>query len=427
MAAICKRNLAVHGAPPVRRKAWPSWPISTPETEQEVLGVLRSGRWTISGPAVPAPLREREFARRFAAYNGVRFCVPTANGSSALIIALEALDIGPGDEVIVPVLTWVATASSVLRVNATPVLVDIDADTLCLSVNAARAAVTERTRAILAVHLHHSMADIDALLQLSRETGIPLIEDAAQAHGALWRGQRAGTFGRLGAFSFQQSKVLTGGEGGAVITNDEHTYERLQELRADSRRWVDQPRDLDGMQLVASGQIMGANYCLSELHAAILLGQLPQLEEQLERRAANAEYLDRVLKAVGYVQPLRQPAGLQRRAVYEYVVRVDRTKFGDRPVERICKALAAELQLSFYPTDPPLHRSALYRPLSNRRFLFSPERAGQLDPGPLRFPVAEAAHANGVVCHHAAFLATQSDMDDIVAAFEKLSRYADEI
>jgi len=138
--------LAIRGGEPIRKGGWASWPRSNEETEKKVLEILRSGRWTISGPHVPSPLAEREFARQFAAYNGVRHCVPTANGSSALVIALEALDIGPGDEVIVPVLTWVATAAAVLRVNATPVFVDVDAGTLCLAVPAARAATTSRTR-----------------------------------------------------------------------------------------------------------------------------------------------------------------------------------------------------------------------------------------------------------------------------------------
>lgn len=427
MVGITKKTLAVHGGKPIRDGGWPSWPPCNKETVSEVTNALQSGRWAISGPYVRSPSLEQEFARQYAAFNEVGYCIPTANGSSALVIALEALGVGSEDEVIVPVWTWVATASAVLRVNATPVFVDVDPNNFCMSAEAARAAITERTRAIIPVHLHHSMADMDAFMALSEETGIPLIEDAAQAHGAIWRGHRAGSIGRLGAFSFQQSKVLTSGEGGAVITNDADLYERLQELRADSRRWRSEPEKLDGMQLVASGRVMGANYCLSEIQAAILLAQLPHLEEQLKTRAENAEYLDTKLAALGCVYPLRQPSSLERRTVYEYIVRLDLDAFGGHSIERICEALKAELGLAFYPPDLPLHQSLLYQPLTKKRFSNTSERAVALDISAARFPVAEVASQESLVCHHAAFLASRADMDDIVSAFEKVLQNVDKL
>jgi len=419
--------LAINGGKPIRYGGWHTWPPRNEKTITQVTKVLQSGRWAISGPYVNSPLFEEEFAKQYAEFNGVRYCVPTANGSSALVIALEALGIGIGDEVIVPVLTWVATASTVLRVNATPVFVDIDPNTLCMSVDAARSVITERTKAIIPVHLHHSMADMNAFIALSEETGIPLIEDAAQAHGAIWRGQRAGSMGRLGTFSFQQSKVLTSGEGGAVITNDPELYERLQQLRADSRRWVSEPRKLNGMQLIASGKVMGANYCLSEIQAAMLLAQLPYLEEQLKNCAENAEYLDQKLASLECLYPLKQPSCLERRTVYEYIIGIDREAFGNHPIERICEALKAELGLCFYPPDTPLHQSLLYQPLTKKRFSNTSEKAKILDVSGLSFPIAEEAAQNSIVCHHAAFLGSKSDMDDIVVAFEKILTNVNEL
>ncbi|MGH9349178.1 MAG: DegT/DnrJ/EryC1/StrS family aminotransferase [Vicinamibacterales bacterium] len=424
---ITTPHLAIAGGPPVRTASWPAWPVWRQSTIDAVTGAVRSGRWTISGPAVPLEPYERRFARAFAEYTGTAYAVPTANGSSALLIAFEALGIGPGDEVIVPVLTWVATASAVLRVNATPVFVDVDRDTLCMSVELARAAITPRTAAIVPVHLHHSMADMDALLALSAETGLPIVEDASQAHGAIWKGRRAGSMGRLGTFSFQQSKVLTGGEGGAVVTDSPELFARLQQLRADSRTWTDEPRENDGMQLCAAGGVMGANYCLSELHAAILLEQLSCLDEALATRAANAEYLDQALARIDGVTPLRQPPGLDRRTVYEYLVRIDTAAFAGQPVERIGDALRAELGLRFYPPDAPLHRSPLYQPLTKKRFLSGPDRARAIEPSACRFPVAEGASRGAIVCHHAAFLGTRQDMDDIARAFGKVRRHASEL
>ena len=424
---MTKTNLAINGGKPIRHEGWNTWPPYNEQTIAQITKALQSGRWAISGPYVNSPLFEEEFAKQYAEFNGVDYCVPTANGSSALVIALEALGIGIGDEVIVPVLTWVATASTVLRVNATPIFVDVEPDTLCMSVEAARSAITERTKAIIPVHLHHSMADMDAFIALSKETGIPLIEDAAQAHGAIWRGQRAGSMGRLGTFSFQQSKVLTSGEGGAVITNDPQLYERLQELRADSRRWVSEPRKLDGMQLIASGKIMGANYCLSEVQAAILLAQLPYLEEQLKICAENADYLDRKLASLGCLYPLKQPSGLERRTVYEYIVRIDRNAFGERSIERICEALKAELGISFYPPDTPLHQSLLYQPLTKKRFSYQSKESADLDISGLNFPVAEEAFQKSLVCHHSALLGSRNDMDDIIKAFDKILQHIDEL
>jgi L-glutamine:2-deoxy-scyllo-inosose/3-amino-2,3-dideoxy-scyllo-inosose aminotransferase len=424
---MIKSSLALRGGNPIREGGWSTWPPYNQEIVSQVTGALQSGRWTISGPYVKSPLLQEKFAEQYAAFNGVRYCVPTANGSSALVIALEALGIGIDDEVIVPVLTWVATASAVLRVNATPVFVDVDPNTLCMSVDAARSAITERTKAIIPVHLHHSMADMDAFIALSEETGIPLIEDAAQAHGAIWRGHRAGSIGRLGTFSFQQSKVLTSGEGGAVITDDPELYNRLQQLRADSRRWVSEPRKLDGMQLIASGKVMGANYCLSEIQAAILLAQLPHLEEQLRNCAENAEYLDQKLASLRGIYPLKQPSGLERRTVYEYIVRIDRDAFGGHSIERICESLKMELGLSFYPPDTPLHQSLLYQPLTKKRFFNAPEKARMLYVSAASFPVAEEAVQNSVVCHHATFLGSKSDMDDIVVAFEKILNNINEL
>ncbi|NEO28871.1 MAG: DegT/DnrJ/EryC1/StrS family aminotransferase [Symploca sp. SIO3C6] len=422
------KTLALNGGRSIRsQESWIKWPRYTEEIGNRVNEALKSGRWAISGPYVESPLFEQEFARQYAEFNNVRYCVPTANGSSALVIALEALGIGMGDEVIVPVLTWVATASAVLRVNATPIFVDIDPDNLCLSISATHSAITKQTKAIIPVHLHHSMADMDAFIALSKDTGIPLIEDAAQAHGAIWRGSKAGSMGHLGIFSFQQSKVLTSGEGGAVITNDEKLYQRLQQLRADSRTWSSKPRKLDGMQLITSGKIMGANYCLSEIQAAILLSQLPYLEEQLEIQAKNAEYLDQKLALLGSIYPLKQPSGLQRRTVYEYIVCLDRNSFGNSSIERICNALKAELGLSFYPPDIPLHQSLLYQPLTKKRFSNTIDRSKILENLMNIFPVAQYAAQNSVICHHSAFLGSKSDMDDIVRAFEKIITYKNEL
>ncbi len=268
--------LAINGGQPVRNgRAWPAWPRYDEATEQAVVEAIRARRWTVSWPSDGSRSRERQFAEAFARYNGVPYCVSVDHGSSALLVALESLDVGAGDEVVVPAMTWVAPATSVLRAGALPVLADVDPETGCVTADTIRAAMSERTKAIIVVHLGCTVADLDGILALAAETGVKVIEDCAQAHGARWRGQPVGTHGDVGAFSFQAGKVLAAGEGGAVVTSDPDIYRRAQQLRADSRRYPDADAGPGEMELVEQGDVLGANYCMSELAAAVLLDQLP--------------------------------------------------------------------------------------------------------------------------------------------------------
>jgi dTDP-4-amino-4,6-dideoxygalactose transaminase len=293
-----------------------------------------------------------------------------------------------------------------------------------MSVEAAERAITPRTKAIMPVHLHHSMADMDALLAMADRRGIPVIEDAAQSHGALYRGRRAGTFGRMGTFSFQQTKVLTSGEGGALITDDPALAQRAFELHADSRIWRDAPDPLDGLQLMAGTGMMGANHGLSEIHAAILAAQLPELDGRLERTDRNAAFLDAQLEGLG-LRPLRQPAGLERRTVFEYLIVLPAAVIADIPRMAICRALKAELGCPWYAPDMPLHRSPLFRPQANARFkavYAASDQPGLSAADAARFPVAEDVSSRAIVCHHSVLSATQADMADIVAAFDKVMK-----
>ena len=405
-------ELKLLGGTAVRTEAWPDWPISSPHVIDRLESVAKSGRWAISGPYVPAALQEREFSTRFANYCGTRYCVPTANGSSALVIALEALDIGPGDEVLVPSLTWVATASAVLRVGATPVFIDVNESTLCMDERLAEESISKYTKAILLVHLHQTMADIDSFLSISAKFDVPIIEDAAQAHGATWRGKRAGSFGLLGSFSFQQTKALTCGEGGAVVTDEEALFIRLQQLRADSRIWTDTPRS-DGMQLIKHGSVMGANYCMSEFHAAILNASLDDLDSQLREKEKNALLLDALLSEVDGVTTFEIAEEIQLRSIYKYVFRLDLREFGGCDLRVLGQALTEELGLPISSIDPPLQNNALFRPNTKRRF--SGIREFTHD-----YKVAEAASSECLALPHQAFLGDPHDMEDIAAAVRKV-------
>lgn len=415
--------LAVHGGPAVCRAEWPAWPQYDEKTVAAVTDAVRSGRWTVSGPWTGRETYEREFARRFAEWVGVPYCVSTDHGATSLMIALEALGVGDGDEVLVPVLTWVATATAVLNVGAIPVLVDVDPDSGCVSPEALAAGISGRTRAIMVVHLHCRMADMDAVGALAAAAGLPIVEDCAQAHGARWNGAAAGSLGAIGAFSMQQGKVLTAGEGGAVVTRDPQLADRLQQLRSDGRRYRDGEPPLGHPYLVEIGDVMGNNCHLSELPAALLLDQLDRVEAQVERRAAAAAFLDAELGRLPGLRPLARPPQLERPSVFAYAVRRAPGAFAGRATDIVCGALEAEIGARVGRPDRPLHENVLYRPHTKPRYRRQGD--GLLAPGP--FPAAEELRETLILLPQRLLLAERSALEQLVEAFAKVLARAEEL
>lgn len=413
--------LASEGGAPVRDTPWPAWPRLTPAAERELLRAVRSGRWTVSGAYTGEEPYERRFARAFADFHGVEHCVPTCHGSSALVVALEALGVGPGDEVLVPGLTWVACASSVAGVGAVPVLVDVDPRTLCISAAAAEAALSERTAAIMLVHLFCSAADLDAFEALSRSRGIPLLEDCSQAHGAVWRGRRVGSFGTVSAFSFQQTKLLTCGEGGAALSSDPRLAERMEELRADGRRYVAQPR-IGQLDLAEIGATQGRNYCLSELHAALLVEGLGRLDEENAIRRANVELLRTHLGDIDGVEIIEQPAQLEEPTYYHLCLRLDPERFGASSVDPVAEALTAELGVHVEPVDRPLNDNPLYDPRRSSRT--DPDALAVFDPTRFELPAATEARRTCLTMPHRVLLGEDGDMETIALALAKVQAHA---
>jgi len=423
-------TLALNGGMAVRtRSSWPAWPQWDELTCERAVEVLRSSRWTISWPSQGKTAVERAFADAFAQYNSSPYCVAVDHGSSALVVALESLDIGPGDEVIVPVMTWVASASAVLRVGALPVLVDVDAATGCIRADVVREAVTTKTKAVIAVHLACTTADLDELRKVVDEQGVGLIEDCAQAHGAVWRGRKVGTVGDVGTFSFQQGKVLASGEGGSVLTGSQRLYERMQQLRADSRLYA---RPQGGVcagfrEIIPAVGTMGVNYCMSEVQAAILLDQLPRLDAQHELREARAAELMKGLSDLGKFSEIPTPAECKRRSIYEYGIRFGEDEFGESTVEQVSYALSAELARPVYPPDLPLYRSVYFRPRSNRHFAAVWTEEGQAHSLGRSYEGAEAYRSSTLLIHHSALLGNSEDIADIVRAVAKVKRLSKEV
>ncbi|MFG3436401.1 DegT/DnrJ/EryC1/StrS family aminotransferase [Nonomuraea sp. NPDC047897] len=276
-------TLALHGGTPVRADPWPSWPPPLDAAQRRlVTEVLESGLWgAAQGGRVSG-----ELAAAFARRSGVPYGVPVANGTLGLFAALRGLGVGPGDEVIVPAYTFVASATAVLLAGATPVLADVDPADLHLSPEAVRAALTGRTAALMPVHLAGSPADMDPLTALAAEHGLAVVEDAAQAHGAAYRDRPVGGIGDAGVYSFQSSKAMTAGEGGLIVCRDEAVHGAIWSA-------CNVGRDLGGQWY--GHPSVGWNLRLTDVQAALLLPWLDRLDGEVARREAFCSAVEREL------------------------------------------------------------------------------------------------------------------------------------
>jgi dTDP-4-amino-4,6-dideoxygalactose transaminase len=316
------------GTPVLPRDAHRVWPIVEEEEKRAVARVLERG--ILSGPFAPESVAlEGEFAR----FVGAKHCLLTHCGTSALVVALAAAGVRAGDEVIVPAYSFVATPLAVVQVGAVPVFADVDVESGCLDPAAAEAAVTSRTRAIMPVHMHGGAADVGALLDVARRHDLVLVEDAAQAHGALWNGKPVGALGAAGGFSMQSSKNLAAGEGGLFVTNDEALAEEAaavrnfgQDLSRAEIAEYDVTRPLDGTRALDAKRL-GSMYRGNEMMAAFARAQLAKLPARTARCQRNAERLSQALSELPGVTPPRALAG--RSSVHhKFRVHVDPTAAG---------------------------------------------------------------------------------------------------
>jgi L-glutamine:2-deoxy-scyllo-inosose/3-amino-2,3-dideoxy-scyllo-inosose aminotransferase len=393
------------------------WPIFGAEELEALRQVLESGCWGhIDRTGAYVGPYELEFERAFADLHTARHGLCVANGTVALQLALEALEVGAGDEVIVPGLTWQATAAAALDVNAIPILVDVEPDTYCIDPAAVEAAITPRTRAVIAVHLYNSLADLDALVALCDRHDLQLIEDCAHSHGSTWNGRGVGSLGAIGCFSFQLTKSLTAGEGGFCTTNSDRLADRLDALRNCGRRPADAGDDWSALQ--------SGNYRLTEWQAAILTAQLARFPAQLARREENAQRLDQAFENVAGITPMRRRPQVSRQGLYAYVVRYDEDAFAGLPVSRFREKLAAATGVPVNAVYEPLNDSPLYRPQTKRRYRVA-HQWEELDPTRFELPVASRAYRmESVVVPHEVLLSDWSRLSTLVEIVEQIQQEA---
>lgn len=402
-----KPVLAIDGGTPVRTEPFPSWPVWGRPERDALLSALDSGAWGIGSPIID------EFERQFAALQGAKHCVSVPNGTIAIEVAARAAGITYGDEVIVPPYTFVATASAVLTVGGIPVFADIDPDTYQLDAASAEKLVTGRTKAIVPVHIGGGPADMDAILDVARRHNLIVIEDCAQAHLAAWKGKGVGAIGDLGTFSFQSSKNITAGEGGAITSDDDRLNERAWSFHNVGRlrqgAWYQH-------------EVLGGNSRMGAWAAAILVAQMPRAPEQLALRERNAARLAAMLSEIPGIRPLKRDERVTHHAYHLFIYRYDSAGFGGHTREEFFKALAAE----------GVHSSAGYVPLYGENAIINASAAlSKLTGTPVatRATNAERCPVTERVCREEScwlgqnvLLGSDADMTSIAEAVAKIQK-----
>lgn len=406
-------HLAINGGPATRTASFPDWPVYTEDDAKAVGDAVLSGAWGSTKGS-----RVETFQSRFAGYQDARHGVCVTSGTTALMLSLQAAGIAPGDEVIIPAYTFIASANAALMVNAVPVFVDIDPDTYTLDPAQVEAAITPRTRAIMPVHFGGLPADLERLTDIARRHNLRIVEDAAQAHGAQWNGRGVGAIGDLGAFSFQASKNLNAGEGGIILTNDD-------ELARTARSLANCGRSEDGVWY--GHYRLAGNNRMTELQGALLLSQMTRLDEQTARRNDSGDYLTERLGQIDGIAPLSRPAYATRHGYHLYIFRYKSEAFGGAPKDRFIKALRAE----GIPASPgysiPLYKQPVF---TEKKFgAYQHAAAGRdIDYGALHLPETErACFEEAVWFTQNVLLGSRDDMDDIVRAIAKIRERKNEL
>lgn len=399
-----KEKLAFYGGTRTITKEFP-WPLYSDREITALKNVIESGNWGITSDPDSSVTR---FGKAFAAYLGVKHAVTTVNGSVALRLSLMAVGVKAGDEIIVPPMSFIATASVVVEVNCVPVFVDIDPDTYNIDPRKIKEAITPRTKAIIPVHFGGNACAMDEIMEIAARHHVYVIEDACHAHGAEYKNRKLGSIGHVGCFSFQSSKNMCSGEGGIAVTNDDKLFETIWSLHNVGRKtggqWYEHIN-------------LGCNYRMTQFQAALLLIQLERLDIELVQRDENGLYLAGLLKEIDGLTPLLRAPEATRHSYHLFPFKYDRSKFDGLSKKEFAAILAAEGVPCFMGYPEPIYR----QPAFQEKKFFSyviPESVSYTN---VSCPECEkACHEEGMWISQNAFLGDKKDMEKIAEAVHKI-------
>ncbi|MFK3979430.1 DegT/DnrJ/EryC1/StrS family aminotransferase [Micromonospora sp. NPDC050397] len=388
-------TLAIDGGTPVRREPFPAWPYHDDTERAALIRALEQGQWWRAGGS-----EVNEFEREFADFHGAPAALAVSNGTHALELALELIGLAPGEEVIVPAFTFIATSNAVARLGGVAVPVDVDIDTYCLDAARLEAVRTPRTKAVIPVHMAGQVADMAAIGDWANRHGVTIIQDAAHAHGATWEGKRLGELGSVACFSFQNGKLMTAGEGGAVLLPDEAWYEEAFVRHSCGRPIGDR---------VYAHRTPSSNFRLNEFSAAVLRAQLARVAEQTARREARWRELSVALSGIDGVRAQGRDARCDLNPHYMAMFTLEHEDV-DRAL--VVEALLAE-GIPAFVNYPPVYRTPAFW-------------AGPVHGLPgvedlaERCPASEKIGTRGIWLHHRTLLGSSEDTAQVATALAKV-------
>lgn len=403
------KKLALLGGEKVRTKDWADWPVWNKNAEDEVLEMLRSGRWWRGKGEYVS-----EFERKYAELMGAKRCLATASGTTALLIALHVLGVDAGDEVIVSPYTFIATYNSILINKALPVFVDTDPDTFLIDPSKIEAKITDRTTAILPVHIYGLPVDMDKVKMLAKKHNLKVIEDACQAWLGEYKGKKLGTLGDLGCYSFQNSKNLPTGEGGAVVGNNDEIMDRCYSFHNCGRPF-------GSVEATSNYPTRGSNRRMQQIQALTLLSQMNRIKKDADIRLENALYLDKRLNEIPGIYAAKLVEGENRSAYHMYPIRMVSKEFGGISRTKFMKALQAEGIPCGTGYGKQNYDGLMEEALSSRGYkrLFSKKRLDQWREENY-LPGNDKCAEETLTLYQSILLGTKSDMDDIADAIIKI-------